>query len=132
MMRFVGTRAVIASGAKQSRERRAPCVPLDRRVASLLAMTIPRQRRLRGYGDTLLNPLIDLSGRAILGVAEASNWGLSKVSPSIRLDEFFLAVGDPLASRTSPPPRLDKAQMEERIKTIKALAPKYRMELLIP
>jgi mannose-6-phosphate isomerase-like protein (cupin superfamily) len=48
------------------------------------------------------------------------------------LDEFFLAVGDPLASRTSPPPRLDKAQMEERIKTIKALASKYRTELLIP
>jgi quercetin dioxygenase-like cupin family protein len=48
------------------------------------------------------------------------------------LDEFFLAVGDPLASRTSPPPKLDKAQMEERIKTIKALAPKYRTELLIP
>jgi hypothetical protein len=47
------------------------------------------------------------------------------------LDEFFLAVGDPLPSRTSPP-RLDKAQMEERIKTIKALASKYRTELLIP
>jgi quercetin dioxygenase-like cupin family protein len=48
------------------------------------------------------------------------------------LDEFFLAIGDPLASRTSPPPRLDKAQMEERIKTIKALASKYRTELLSP
>jgi quercetin dioxygenase-like cupin family protein len=48
------------------------------------------------------------------------------------LDEFFLEVGDPLASRASPPPRLDKAQMEERIKKIRALAPKYRTELLIP
>jgi quercetin dioxygenase-like cupin family protein len=48
------------------------------------------------------------------------------------LDEFLLAVGDPLPSRTSPPPRLDQAQMEERIETIKALAPKYRTELLIP
>jgi len=48
------------------------------------------------------------------------------------LDEFFLAVGDPLERRTSPPPRLDKAQMEARIKTIRALAPKYRTELLIP
>ena len=47
------------------------------------------------------------------------------------LDEFFLEVGDPLASRASPPPRLDQAQMEERIKKIKALAPKYRTELLI-
>jgi quercetin dioxygenase-like cupin family protein len=48
------------------------------------------------------------------------------------LDEFFLEIGDPLKSRTSPPPRLDKAQMEERIRKIRALAPKYRTELLIP
>jgi quercetin dioxygenase-like cupin family protein len=48
------------------------------------------------------------------------------------LDDFFLEVGDPLASRASPPPRLDQAQIEERIKKIKALAPKYRTELLIP
>jgi quercetin dioxygenase-like cupin family protein len=48
------------------------------------------------------------------------------------LEEFFLEVGDPLESRTSPPPKLDKAQTEERIKKIGALAPKYRMELLIP
>ena len=48
------------------------------------------------------------------------------------LDEFFLEVGDPLENRTSPPPKLDKAQMEERIKKVKALAPKYRTELLIP
>jgi len=46
------------------------------------------------------------------------------------LDAFFLEVGDPLESRTSPPPRLDPAQMKERIKTIVALAPKYRTELL--
>jgi len=48
------------------------------------------------------------------------------------LEEFFLEVGDPLESRTSPPPKLDKAQMEERIERIRALAPKYRTELLIP
>jgi hypothetical protein len=48
-----------------------------------------------------------------------------------RLEEFFLEVGDALESRTSPP-RLDKAQMEERIKKIRALAPKYRTELLAP
>ncbi len=48
------------------------------------------------------------------------------------LDEFFREVGDPLESRTSPPPRLDQAQMEGRIKKIKALAQKYRTELLIP
>jgi len=48
------------------------------------------------------------------------------------LDEFFLEVGDPLESRTSPRPKLDKAQMEDQAKKAKALAPKYRTELLIP
>jgi len=47
-------------------------------------------------------------------------------------EEFFLAVGDPLESRSSPPPRLDKDQWEERMKRAKALAPKYRTELLTP
>ncbi len=45
-------------------------------------------------------------------------------------EEFFLAVGDPLESRSSPPPRLDKDQAEERMRRAKALAPKYRTELL--
>jgi quercetin dioxygenase-like cupin family protein len=48
------------------------------------------------------------------------------------LEEFFLEISDPLESRTSPPPKLDKAHMEERIKKIRALARKYRTELLIP
>ncbi len=48
------------------------------------------------------------------------------------LEEFFLAIGDPLESRTSPAPTLDKAQMGARIEKIKALAPKYRTELLAP
>ena len=46
------------------------------------------------------------------------------------LDAFFLEVGDPLESRTSPPPRLDAAQTKARIAKIVALAPKYRTELL--
>ncbi len=48
------------------------------------------------------------------------------------LEEFFLEVGDLLPSRASSPPRLDRLQMEERIKMVKALTPKYRTELLIP
>jgi quercetin dioxygenase-like cupin family protein len=48
------------------------------------------------------------------------------------LEDFFLEVGDPLESRTSLPPKLDKTQMGERIEKIKALAPKYRTVLLIP
>jgi quercetin dioxygenase-like cupin family protein len=47
-------------------------------------------------------------------------------------EEFFVEVGDPLDSRTSPLPKLDKAGMEERMKKAKALAPKYHTELLKP
>ena len=47
-------------------------------------------------------------------------------------EEFFTLVGDPLESRTSSPPKLDKMALEERMKKAKALAPKYRTELLAP
>jgi uncharacterized cupin superfamily protein len=47
-------------------------------------------------------------------------------------EEFFLAVGDPLEGRLSPPLRLDKDQGEDRMKRAKALAPKYRTEFLTP
>jgi quercetin dioxygenase-like cupin family protein len=35
-------------------------------------------------------------------------------------EEFFMAVGAPLESRTSLPPKLDKAGMEERMRRAKA------------
>src|ERR1700722_20325666 len=45
-------------------------------------------------------------------------------------EEFFAEVGVPVATRTTPPPKLDpEAQAEFRAKA-KALAPKYRTELL--
>ena len=48
------------------------------------------------------------------------------------LDAFFLAVGDRVASRDSPPPALDDAQRAERMKRGKALAQKFRTEILDP
>jgi quercetin dioxygenase-like cupin family protein len=47
-------------------------------------------------------------------------------------EEFFMEVGDPLESRGSPPPKLNQADLEERMKKAKALAPKYHTELLKP
>jgi mannose-6-phosphate isomerase-like protein (cupin superfamily) len=45
-------------------------------------------------------------------------------------EEFFLQIGVPVASRTTPPPKLDgTAQSEFRSKAA-ALAPKYRTEFL--
>jgi quercetin dioxygenase-like cupin family protein len=46
-------------------------------------------------------------------------------------EEFFMAVGDPVASRTAPPPQLSKAEQAERVQRAKALSAKYRTELLV-
>ena len=45
-------------------------------------------------------------------------------------DEFFIEVGVPVATRTTPPQRLNGEQMVEFLKKVKAIAPKYRTELL--
>lgn len=47
-------------------------------------------------------------------------------------DEFFLAVGDLVASRTAPPPELSDEEQAERRQRAVALAPAYRTELLGP
>jgi quercetin dioxygenase-like cupin family protein len=46
-------------------------------------------------------------------------------------EEFFMAVGDPVDSRTAPPPKLSDAERAERIARAKALAARYRTELLV-
>jgi quercetin dioxygenase-like cupin family protein len=48
------------------------------------------------------------------------------------LDEFFMSVGDPVDSRTAPPPHLSQQDIGERLAKTKALAGKYRTELLKP
>jgi uncharacterized cupin superfamily protein len=45
-------------------------------------------------------------------------------------DEFFREVGVPVATRTTPPPKLDEKQMAEFLKRAKAIAEKYHTELL--
>ena len=45
-------------------------------------------------------------------------------------EEFFMKVGVPVASRTTLPPKLDEAGQAAFIEKAKALAPKYRTELL--
>ncbi len=50
-------------------------------------------------------------------------------SPS-GLEKFFLDVGVPVATRTTPPPALSDRQLAAFIGKSKALAPKYRTEIL--
>src|ERR1700676_1224328 len=45
-------------------------------------------------------------------------------------EKFFLEIGVPVATRTTPPPKLDKDAQEKLVAKIKELAPKYRTELL--
>ena len=47
-------------------------------------------------------------------------------------EEFFAQVGIPVATRTTPPPKLDKAGQAEFMKKAQELAPRYRTELLKP
>ena len=47
-------------------------------------------------------------------------------------EEFFMAVGVPVDSRTTPPPELDEAARASFVAKAQDLAPKYRTELLGP
>jgi quercetin dioxygenase-like cupin family protein len=47
-------------------------------------------------------------------------------------EEFFLALGTPLASRTAPAPKLTAEEQQLFIKKAAELAPNYRTELLGP
>src|SRR3954451_20057069 len=46
-------------------------------------------------------------------------------------EEFFMAVGDPVGSRTAPPPKLSDAERAERMQRVRSLAGRYRTELLV-
>lgn len=46
-------------------------------------------------------------------------------------EEFFMAVGDPVDSRNAAPPKLSDAERAERGQRAKALAARYRTELLL-
>jgi quercetin dioxygenase-like cupin family protein len=45
-------------------------------------------------------------------------------------EKFFMEVGVPVATRTMPPPKLNEQEQKAFMEKVKALAPKYRTELL--
>lgn len=47
-------------------------------------------------------------------------------------EEFFLEIGVTVATRTTPPPKLDEAEQAAFRQKAEALAPKYKTELLPP
>jgi quercetin dioxygenase-like cupin family protein len=54
---------------------------------------------------------------------------LSICSPAGQ-EKFFMEVGIPVATRTTPSPKLSEKEKAEFIEKAKALAPKYRTEIL--
>ena len=47
-------------------------------------------------------------------------------------EEFFMEVGEPVATRTAPGPKLDADGQAQRREQAQALAPKFRTDLLTP
>jgi uncharacterized cupin superfamily protein len=47
-------------------------------------------------------------------------------------EEYFMEIGDPVADRTSTPPSLSEADIQERKTRAELLAAKYRTEILKP
>jgi hypothetical protein len=45
-------------------------------------------------------------------------------------ENFFMEVGVPVESRTTPPPKLNEREQAAFIEKVKTLAPKYRTDLL--
>jgi quercetin dioxygenase-like cupin family protein len=45
-------------------------------------------------------------------------------------ENFFVEVGVPVSTRTTPPPKLGEKEQSAFIEKVKALAPKYKTELL--
>jgi quercetin dioxygenase-like cupin family protein len=56
---------------------------------------------------------------------------LCTVAPA-GLEKFFAEFGDPVPTRTSPPPSLSDAEREARLHRAAAVAPRYGMEILPP
>lgn len=48
------------------------------------------------------------------------------------LERFFAQIGDPVSTRTSPPPQLTKDERRARLEKAMALAPEYGIEVFAP
>ena len=81
------------------------------------------------------------AGETINSPANAPHQFQNKSQQPVRLlcicspagqEKFFQEVGVPVATRTTPPPKLDEAAQAAFRAKAEALAPKYRTELLSP
>ena len=76
-------------------------------------------------GDTVNIP--SLAPHAFKNLSSQPARLLCTVAPA-GMDEFFTLIGDPVPTRTSPPPKLNEAEQALRLKKTAELSPKYKNE----
>jgi mannose-6-phosphate isomerase-like protein (cupin superfamily) len=81
-----------------------------------------------------LGETVNISGHAPHSFTNASKQAvrLLCICAPAGQEEFFAQIGAAVATRTSPPPKPDKAGQAEFMKKAQQLAPKYRTKLLKP
>lgn len=92
-----------------------------------LVATVRGQKSMVRAGDTLHIPA---NAPHQFHNASAGPARLLCICSPAGQEKFFMEVGIPVATRTTPPPKLDENQQAAFIRTAKALAPKYGIELL--
>jgi quercetin dioxygenase-like cupin family protein len=94
-----------------------------------IEVTFRGQRSVANAGETINIPAN--APHSFRNISMKPARMLCMCSPSGQ-ENFFMAVGHPVASRTSPAPMLSEAEQRAQKEKAVALAPDYRTELLIP
>jgi quercetin dioxygenase-like cupin family protein len=92
-----------------------------------IELTFRGSRYLAGAGSTVNIPAN--APHAFRNVSDKPARMLCMCTPAGQ-EEFFMAVGDPVGSRTAPPPKLSDAERAERMQRAKSLSASYRTQLL--
>lgn len=92
-----------------------------------IEVTIRGETAKAGVGQTVNVPAN--APHAFRNASDGPVRVLCMVSPA-GLEEYFAHFGDPVASRTTPAPRLDKDEQGERIGKAVAFASQYEIEIL--
>ena len=100
----------VLEGSLEVRVRDLPAIPLEAGDAASIPANAPHAFRNPGQ----------VPARLLCTAAPAG------------LEKFFAEFGDPVPTRTSPPPLLSDAERDERLRRAMAAAPKYGMEILPP
>jgi quercetin dioxygenase-like cupin family protein len=92
-----------------------------------LQFTFRGNQLIAGAGETINVPAN--APHFFRNVSQGSARLLCMCTPAGQ-ENYFMEVGDPVPSRTSPPPKLSETQQRERKEKAEALAAKYRTEFL--